>query len=93
MRFDAQVSYQYFEALREQCQGALICLIKMDRMSRRLAAKAAAQEEAGKHTYATYVAIEAVAKCLLAQRHVTSLCPCTSPQTIMRLCIGPMKTV
>ena len=45
--------------LREQFQGDFLCLIEMDRMSRRLAVKAA-QEEAGKH--ATYVAIEAVAE-------------------------------
>ena len=52
------MSYQYLEVLREQCQGAFLCLIEMDRMSRRLAAKAAPQEEAGKHAYATYIAIE-----------------------------------
>ena len=40
--------------------GSFICFIKMDRMNRQLAAKAA-QEEAGKHTHTTYVAIEAVA--------------------------------
>ena len=45
-----------------------LCFIEMDRMSRRLAAKAAAQE-AGKHAYATYVAIEAVAKRFLTQRY------------------------
>ena len=40
--------------LCEQCQGDFLCLIKMDRMSCQLAAKAV-QEEAGKHAYATYV--------------------------------------
>ncbi len=42
-------------------------------------AKAAAQEEAGKHAYATYLATEAIAKQFLTQTYVTSLCPCTSP--------------
>ena len=69
VRCDVQVSYQYLEVLREQCQGAFLCLIEIDRMNRRLAAKAAAQEEAGKHAYATYVAIEAVAKRLITQRY------------------------
>ena len=43
--------------LCEQCPGAFLCLIENDRMTCRLAAKAA-QEEAGKHAYATYVAME-----------------------------------
>ena len=43
-----------FNIFCEQCEGDFLCLIEMDRMSRRLAAKAV-QEEAGKHAYATYV--------------------------------------
>ena len=58
VRCDEQVSYQYLAVLREQCQGAFLCLIEMDRMSHQLAAKVAAQEEAGTHAFATYVAIE-----------------------------------
>ena len=54
-----QMSYQYLEVLREQCQEALLCLINY--LSRRLAAKAA-QEETGKHVYA---AIETRCQALL----------------------------
>ena len=60
-----------FNVLCEQCQGDFLCLIEKDRMSRRLAAKAV-REEAGKHAYATYMAIEAVAEHFLAWRYVTS---------------------
>ena len=42
------------KVLREQCQGDFLCPIEMDIMSRWLVSKAA-QEEAGKHAYATNV--------------------------------------
>ena len=59
----------------------------MDRMSRRLAAKLGAQEEASKHAYATYVAIEAVAKRFLTQRYGLHCCADALPRRQSRTCV------